>query len=107
MFKRKTAPSVLPFVNIDTQQKMNQQTTETGIVFMGKTATAATYVGSAGAAASGLSGEAILGLTTSQWSVVGVIGGLAIAFLGFCVNVYFKRQHLLIAMKTSQPDLDA
>lgn len=73
---------------------------------MGKSATAATYAGSAGAAASGLAGDAVLGLTTSQWSVVGVMGGLVIALLGFVVNIYFKRQHLLIAKQTAKADPD-
>lgn len=64
---------------------------------MSKTASVATYGGASGAIASGLASDTVLGLTTSQWSVVGVIGGLLIALLGFAVNVYFKRQHLLIA----------
>jgi hypothetical protein len=69
---------------------------------MSKTATAATYGGSAGAVASGL--DTIFGLTTNQWSVVGVIGGLVIALLGFLVNIYFKRQHLLIAKNAAKAD---
>lgn len=73
---------------------------------MGKLATAATYGGSAGAAASGMASDAVFGLTTSQWSAVGVIGGLVIALLGFAVNIYFKRQHLLIAQKTAKADPD-
>jgi len=63
-----------------------------------KAATTATYAGSSGAV--------IFGLSTSEWSVVGVIGGLIIAFLGFVVNVYFKRQHLLLAKKAMHADAD-
>lgn len=73
---------------------------------MGKAATAATYSGSAGAVMSGLAGDTVLGLTTSQWSAVGVIGGLVIAVLGFIANIYFKRQHLLIAQQAAKADPD-
>lgn len=73
---------------------------------MSKAATAATYAGSAIATASGVAGETVFGLTTNQWSVVGVIGGLVIALLGFFVNIYFKRQHLLIAQRNAAGDDD-
>lgn len=33
--------------------------------------------------------ELVLGLTPSEWSVVGVLGGLAIGFLGYLTNLYF------------------
>lgn len=33
--------------------------------------------------------EYVLGLTPSQWSVVGVIGGLLIGVIGLAVNSYF------------------
>jgi ABC-type uncharacterized transport system permease subunit len=85
---------------------MSPQTTETGVTIVTKTATAATYTGSAGAIASGMASDTVFGLTTSEWSVVGVIGGLVIALLGFAVNVYFKRQHLLVALKNAKVDLD-
>lgn len=34
--------------------------------------------------------EYVLGLTPSQWSAVGVIGGLVIGLLGLAVNAYFQ-----------------
>lgn len=74
--------------------EMGQQTA--GAVAMSKTATAAQYTGSAGAI--------VFGLTTSEWQVVGVIGGLVIALLGWLTNIYFKRQHLLIAREAAKPD---
>lgn len=73
---------------------------------MGKVATVATYTGSAGAIASGMASDTVFGLTTTQWSVVGVIGGLVIALLGFAVNIYFKRQHLLIALQKAEANPD-
>ncbi len=85
---------------------LSQQTTEAGATVLNKTATAATYGGSAGAAMSGLASDAVFGLTTSQWSVIGVIGGLVIALLGFAVNFYFKQQHLLIARQVAKASED-
>jgi hypothetical protein len=42
------------------------------------------------AAAYGGSGTAVIfGLTPSEWSAIGVIGGLLIGFAGFLVNAYF------------------
>lgn len=41
------------------------------------------------------------GLTSVQWSAIGVLGGLFLAFLGLilktAVDVYFKQQHLKLA----------
>lgn len=71
---------------------------------MSKAATASTYTGSAGAISAGIS--TVLGLTPSEWSVIGVIGGLVIALLGFIVNIYFKRQHLLIAQRKAEANPD-
>jgi hypothetical protein len=85
---------------------MSQQTTETGVTIVSKTATVATYTGSAGAIASGMASDTVFGLTTTEWSVVGVIGGLVIALLGFVVNIYYKRQHLLIALHNATADPD-
>lgn len=34
--------------------------------------------------------ELILGMTPSQWSVTGVIGGLLIGVVGLMVNAYFQ-----------------
>lgn len=63
-----------------------------------RVASSATYGGAAGAT--------VFGFTVSEWSVIGVIGGLVIALLGFFVNIYFKRQHLLIAMRNAKADED-
>ncbi len=82
---------------------LEQQSSE-GAMIMGKIASATTYGGAVGAIGSGV--DTIFGLTTGEWSVVGVMGGLAIAVLGFFVNIYFKRQHLLIAQKNATPDID-
>lgn len=46
----------------------------------------------------GGSGTAVIfGLTPSEWSVVGVIGGLVVAVAGLVVQVWFKNQHLKLA----------
>ena len=78
---------------------MNQETAETGVIVT-KAATTAQYTGSAGAV--------VFGLTPGEWQIVGVIGGLVIAFLGFLVNIsvniYFKRQHLLLAREAAKAD---
>jgi len=63
-----------------------EQATELAVT---KAASAATYTGATGAA--------LFGLSSTQWSSIGVIGGLVIALLGLAVNVYFKAQHLRIA----------
>jgi hypothetical protein len=34
--------------------------------------------------------ELVFGLTPNEWSVVGVLGGLAIGVAGLVVNVYFQ-----------------
>ena len=63
-----------------------------------KAATAATYGGSASAV--------IFGLNAAEFAA---IAGVAIAFAGFLVNVWFKHQHLKLAReqavtKKSDPD---
>lgn len=43
----------------------------------------------------GGSGTAVVfGLTPSEWSAIGVIGGLLIALAGFLVNAYFGWRRL-------------
>lgn len=59
-----------------------------------KAATAATYGGAGGAV--------VFGLTPSEWSVIGVIGGLLIALAGYLTNTWFKQQHLKIAIQAMQ-----
>lgn len=83
---------------------MSQQTAE-GAVAVSKTATAFTYGGAGGAVVSGAA-DTLLGMSPGEWSIVGVIGGLVIALLGFAVNVYFKHQHLVIAMKNARANPD-
>lgn len=70
-------------------------TSEPAQSIAGKAASFATYGGSGGAVVSGLAGDTVLGLTTSQWSVVGVIGGLFIGLLGFLATIYFERRRTL------------
>jgi hypothetical protein len=67
-------------------QSLPQQATEAAIT---KAASAATLGGGTSAV--------LFGLSSSQWSSIGVIGGLLIALLGLMVNVYFKAQHLKLA----------
>jgi hypothetical protein len=75
-----------------------QQASETGVSIVSKTATAATYGGAGNAI--------VFGLTANEWSVVGVIGGIAIGLLGLAITYYFKQQHLLIAKQTAKADPD-
>lgn len=46
-------------------------------------------------------GVTYMGLTPEQWSVVGIVSGIAIGFLTLiasqAVNIYFKHQHLKLA----------
>jgi hypothetical protein len=51
-----------------------------------RAASAATYVGSGIAGGSGL----VFGLTASEWSVIGVIGGLFFAAVGYATSTYFQ-----------------
>jgi hypothetical protein len=55
-----------------------------------------------GAATAGGAGAALyFGMTPDEWSVIGIITGIAIGVLGLIANVgltwYFKAQHLKIA----------
>lgn len=69
-------------------------------------ASGVTYAGaalSAGAAAP----HYVFGLTLDEWSVLGIIFGMLMAFAGWCTNVYFKRQHLKLEMERGPaPDSD-
>jgi len=89
---------------------MKMNLTEAGATAASKVASVVTYGGSASAAATGVAGaittETVFGFTPDEWTVIGVVGGLLIGFLGFCVNVYFKHQHLLIAERNHQADPD-
>lgn len=70
-----------------------------------KAASAATYTGggsafvsgSAAAAVPAAANDVVFGLTTSQWSVVGILGGLVIGLLGFLATLYFERRRTLAA----------
>jgi hypothetical protein len=46
---------------------------------------------------SGSGAAVVFGLTPSEWSVVGVIGGLVVAVAGLIVQVWFKNKHLQLA----------
>lgn len=59
-----------------------------------KVANAAQYVGGGGAV--------IFGLTPSEWSVIGVIGGLLFAAAGFLMTAWFKAQHLKLAKRVAE-----
>lgn len=78
-----------------------QQATEAAIM---KAASAVQVVGSVVAGASG--GGLVLGLTTAQWSVVGIIGGLSIAAVAAvvkaCTDWYFQSQHLKLAERAAR-----
>jgi F0F1-type ATP synthase assembly protein I len=79
-----------------TMHSLPQQATEAAIT---KAATAAQAAGSTVAAASGTG--LVLGLTTTQWSVVGILGGLIVALAGVIaktwVDIYFRAQHLKLS----------
>lgn len=68
---------------------MNPLPQEATEAVVAKIASAATIGGSTSAV--------LFGLSSTQWSSIGVIGGLVIALIGLVVNSYFKAQHLKIA----------
>jgi hypothetical protein len=39
----------------------------------------------------------VFGLTPSEWSVIGVIGGILIGIAGLIVTAYYKREHFRLA----------
>jgi hypothetical protein len=51
---------------------------------------------SAAAGYTGSGTAVVFGLTPSEWSVVGVIGGLIIGVAGFLVNAYYGWRRLQI-----------
>lgn len=64
-----------------------------------KAASAATYGGS---------GVAVyFGFSPGEWQVIGIVGGLVFAALGFLTNWYFKAAHLRLAIAKLQPDPEA
>lgn len=58
-----------------------------------KLASDATYIG-AGISTAAATPHYVFGLSMDEWSVVGIIFGMAMAVVGLAVNVYFKRQSL-------------
>jgi hypothetical protein len=42
--------------------------------------------------------EKVLGFTLNQWTVAGIVFGMAMALAGLLVNLYFQRQRLKLAM---------
>lgn len=75
-----------------------------------RAASTTTYAGSTLAAGSAvaapstiMSPELILGLTLTQWSVLGIVFGMLMAVVGWATNLYYKRQHLqLVQSKATQ-----
>jgi hypothetical protein len=55
-------------------------------------ASAATYTG-ATISTVAAAPHYIFGLTLDEWSVLGIMFGMLMAFAGWLTNVYFKRQH--------------
>jgi VIT1/CCC1 family predicted Fe2+/Mn2+ transporter len=51
-----------------------------------------TYAGAALSAGAAVP-HYVFGLTLDEWSVLGIIFGMVMAFFGWLTNVYFKRQH--------------
>jgi hypothetical protein len=63
--------------------------------------------GAAKAAQYGGAGSALVfGLTPSEWSVIGVIGGLLVGVGGLLVTIYFKHKHYKLAQSKSGVDQD-
>lgn len=59
----------------------------------------------ANAAIGGGSGVAVVfGLTPSEWSAIGVLGGLLVAVAGLAVNVWFKWAHLSLARERGRDE---
>ena len=69
----------------DYLHKLGSQASETTAAKVGAVMA---YGGSGGAMTTGAA--KILGMTSDEWSIVGVIGGLVIAAIGLGVNTYFK-----------------
>lgn len=69
-----------------------------------KAASAAQWGGSASAVVSGTA--RIFGLTADEWSVIGVMVGMAVAIGGFLLSWFYKQQHLKLARDLKFPDGD-
>jgi len=70
---------------------LQQHVTEAAVT---KAATTAQYAGSSTAVA--------FGMTGTEWSVIGVVGGLIVAILGFAVNWFYKERHYRLAQEKSR-----
>ena len=55
----------------------------------------------------GSSGAVYFGLSSGEWQIIGVVGGLVIAAFGFAINWYYKAQHLRLARKNATEFYDA
>jgi hypothetical protein len=77
-----------------------------------RTASTVMYGGAGMSAGSGASVAVseLLGLTMTEWQIVGILGGLFIGFTGLIVNsiisVYFKSKHLRLAETLAKPNLE-
>jgi hypothetical protein len=60
-----------------------------------KAASAAQWGGSAVAGASGAA--RVFGLTTDEWTVIGIIAGIVFAAAGFVLTWIYKQAHLRLA----------
>lgn len=45
----------------------------------------------------------MFGLSSSEWQVIGVVGGILLGLAGFVVNVFFKALHYQLAKKHKSP----
>ena len=70
-----------------------------------KAASAAQWGGAGGLVGGGMAVR-VFGLTVDQWTVLGIVVGMALGVIGYATNVYFKRQHLRLAEKNGKPDTD-
>lgn len=61
-----------------------------------KVASDVTYTGATISAAAAMP-HYIFGLTLDEWSVLGIIFGMAMAFAGWLTNLWFKRAHFKLA----------
>lgn len=81
-------------------------TPEAVIAAVQKATNAAQYGGSALAVGAGA--DKYFGLTTNEWSIIGIFVGIAVAILGLVVgqamSFYFRWQHLKIARQTARAD---
>lgn len=62
-----------------------------------------TYTGATISAAAAMP-HYVFGLTLDEWSVLGIVFGMAMAFAGWLTNLWFKREHLRLAIAKRDED---